>query len=156
MKAYLFSKGETTTELAKWSLERLGFEVVLIYDTNTTFFDKYKIFLEKAVNSKDEIVIRADADVIVHKNFKDLLDDFIEQYKEMDNEAIWWACGRAFCFLKMETIDTAPQIIARPALLSALANLDRFKNESRPETELTRIAEFFDPRRFKAIDIFLS
>ena len=59
MKAYLFSKGETTTELAKWSLERLGFEVVLIYDTNTTFFDKYKIFLEKAVNSKDEIVIRA-------------------------------------------------------------------------------------------------
>ena len=74
----------------------------------------------------------------------------------MKDEEIWWACGRAFCFLKMETIDTAPQIIARPALLSALANLDRFKNESRPETELTRIPEFFDPRRFEAIDIFVG
>lgn len=151
MKAYLFSKGETTTELAQWSLERLGFVVVLIYDTNTTFFDKYKLFLEMAVDSEDEIVVRADADVIVHKNFGKLVDDFVNEY---NGEGFWWVCGRGFCFLKMETIDTAPQIIARPALLSALANLGKFKDATRPETELTRLADFYDPRRFEAQDIF--
>ncbi len=153
MKVYLFSKGETTTALAQWSLERLGFEVILIRDDNTKFYDKYVLFLEQAVESGDKIVIRADADVIVHKNFKGLVKKFIDQYA--DNEKrFWWICGKAFCFLKMEIIDGAPQIISREALLASMANIHRFKDADRPETELTRLADFYAPRRFVALDDF--
>lgn len=156
LKAYLFSKGETTTDLAKWSLERLGFEVILLLDPNTKFYDKYVLFLEQAVESKDEVVIRADADVIVHKNFNEMVKLFLNQREELPYHSDWWWCGKAFCFLRMEMIDTSPQIISREALIESLANIQRFKDASRPETELTRLASFYTPRRFEVQNQFVA
>lgn len=150
IKAYLFSKGETTTDLAEWSLKRLGFDVLVYRDERSTLYKKYQLFIQDALNTSDEVFIRADADVIVHKNFLKLLDFF----KDKTIENLWWVNGKAFCFHRFELVDTAPMIISRKALEAAQNHMHKFEHSSRPETELTRIPDFFFPRRFLATDIF--
>lgn len=61
MKAYVTSIGEPTTDLCVWSLERNGFETVLIQD-QTTLAEKLKRIYSEA----DEDFVRIDADVIVN------------------------------------------------------------------------------------------
>lgn len=146
MKAFLFSKGESTTDLSKWSLERLGFDVRLIYDPKTTLFQKYLQFLNDAKNESE--VVRCDADVIVNKNFTKFVQGFMEQ------KNYWWMHGMLYCYLRRELIYSTPSIMNNNAIKVGLAHFHEYKKESRPETAFSRAKEFMEPRRFAAIDFF--
>lgn len=149
MKAYLFSIGESTTELAKWSLERLGHEVIMLDDPKTSFYEKYREFLNRALNDKDNWVIRTDADVIVNKRLNNMIS-----YAQQNLSGYWWVASKLFCFLRMDIADGAPNVINKKALKAAASRIHEFSKELRPETALTRIPEFMSPRRFLATDYF--
>lgn len=151
MKAYLFSIGESTTELAKWSLERLGIEVILI-EGSDSFHSKYCRFVEMALQSGDQWVLRMDADVIVNKRVADFINHTL--MNAMRDE--WWYACKLFCFLRMDLIDGCPNLISREALEVCKKRLPEVKKELRPETELTRMPEFMNPRRFRATDYFVG
>lgn len=146
MRAFLFSKGESTTDLAKWSLERLGFEVRLLYDEKTTFYEKYLQFLNEAKN--DLAVVRSDADVIVNKNFTKFIRGFMEQ------NDLWWVHGMLYCHLRHDLIYSTPSVMNKQAIQVGLSHFHEYKKALRPETEFSRAKEFMNPRRFAAVDIF--
>lgn len=148
IKAFLFSKGETTTDLAKWSLERLGHEVILLADPKTSFYQKYLDFLNQAKN--EVVVIRADADVVALKRFNDLLTQFNAQ------KDVWWVTGRAFCYHRHDLIDGGLNIMNSQVISLGLQHFHKFKKESRPETALSRVKELFNPRRFLATTLFVG
>lgn len=135
IKAYLFSVGEKTTELSKWSLERLGFEVILIQDPKTTLSQKYSQFIKMHVG--DEWVVRCDADIIVNRHFK----TEVERIIKLPQGDFWWWQFRVFCFLKQEVIGNTPMLMRREVFDYAKAKgYDKvmFANELRPETALFR------------------
>lgn len=140
IKAYLFSIGESTTELSKWSLERLGFEVVLLQDPKTTLAEKYEEFI--ANHEGDEWVVRMDADVIVNKHFEREVKMITNFYKEQeDMKDIWWWQFRTFCMLKQEVINSTPQLMRREFFDYAFKkgyHKNCFREELRPETALFR------------------
>ena len=69
MKAYLCSIGQRTTEICKWKLEQMGFEVVLLNEKES-WEDKYMKFLM----TTNENCIRIDADVIPNITVKDVAE----------------------------------------------------------------------------------
>jgi hypothetical protein len=64
MKAFVTSIGEPTTDLCVWSLERNGFEVVLL-NNGSLLADKLKSIYEQATDD----FVRIDADVVVNSTF---------------------------------------------------------------------------------------
>lgn len=147
MKAFLFSKGETTTDLSDWSLRRQGFDVVKLYDLHTTFYKKYLEFLEMARG--EEVVVRMDADVIVTKGINDLVAEF------MDAKRLYFASGQIFCFLRYDLITGAPHLMSEEAVEIGLKRMKEWSGESRPETSLTRCPEFYEPvRRYDHFPVF--
>lgn len=151
MKAYLFSCGESTTSLAKWSLERLGLEVVLIQDPATSFHHKYMQFLEMARG--EEFVVRWDADVIATREFGGLVKGFLD---DLDRGEAWWWQGIGFCYLKQNIIPVSGNIMTKEAIEVGLKRMAEFAKESRPETKLTRAPEMYEPRRFYVREKFVG
>lgn len=151
MKAYLFSVGESTTDLARWSLERLGHEVIMLGDPNTSFHQKYMEFLARALDAKDKWCIRADADMIMGRGLNKMIS-----YAEQQLAGLWWLNGKSFCFHRMELIESTPSVIHLKGIKAAAMRVLSVKQELRPETALTRIPEFYNPRRFAATDYFLG
>lgn len=141
MKAIITSVGEPTTELCKWSLERNGFEVML-YQSDTSLWQK----LRDIYNNMDEDFLRIDADVVVNRNLNPELLNKLSQ-----DSTVWWWQFITFDWYK---IDIAHQLsfVRKPALPHLVANIDRFKSKSRPETEASRIKELHNPRRFQTYD----
>ncbi|MDZ4228356.1 MAG: hypothetical protein U1E54_03860 [Candidatus Levybacteria bacterium] len=148
MKAFIFSVGEPTTDVAVWSLKRLGFDVTLMHNPKTSFYEKYREFLEKA--RQEDVVIRSDADVIVNKGFMELL----KIYESQNN--VWWMQGKLFCHLKHDLIYGAPNIMNYKAINVGLQHFHEYKREHRPETALSRANELANPRRFRAVDYFVG
>lgn len=132
MRAYITSIGEKTTELCKWSLERNGFEVILV-EGLTTLQEKLKFIY----NDTNEDFVRVDADVIPNRN---LTPDI-----KTDN---WWTQFQMFEWFRQDVGWGGVQFIKKEALPALRANVDQFKWHDRPETELSRIPEFHNPRRF--------
>ncbi len=140
MKAYITSIGESTTDLCKWSLERNGFEVVLIEDKTTTLANKLKQIYEMT----NDDFLRIDADIIVNRNLTPKL------LESLDKKIWWWQfrcfdwfrqdLGHNISFHRVETID-----ILRCRVPEVLLSL-------RPETELSRIPELYNPRRFETYE----
>lgn len=131
MKVYLFSINEATEELSKWSFERLGHQVILIKDIDTSFKEKYEQFLKLA---KDEWVLRSDADVIALRNLNDFIDDG-KDWKETI-EPIFWFQPRYFCFQRYEALGGGIQLMNKEIIKKA--KIVGIKDESRPETALWR------------------
>lgn len=148
MKAFLFSKGESTTELAKWSLERLGHEVVLLYDEKTTFYQKYLEFLNLARN--EQVLIRMDADVIALKSLTRLVEFFTVQ------KELWWMTGKVYCYLRRDIVDAGVNIMNDKIISLGLQQFHQFGDESRPETRLSRTDALYRPRRFLATGFFVG
>lgn len=146
MKAFLFSKGETTTDIAKWALARQGFEVVLLYDPKTTFYEKYIDFLNRAKN--EDWVVRSDADVIVNKN----LPEFVKLVQSMEH--LWWGHGMTYCHLRHALVYGPPSVMNSKAIQVGLAHFHEYRKESRPETAFSRAQELLSPRRFQSFDFF--
>lgn len=141
MKAFVTSIGESTTELCVWALERNGFEVVLIQNGGL-LVDKLKTIYETA----DQDFVRVDADFVPNKEFtpKNL-------YKLADAYAdAWWLQFLAFDWLKLNTSHGGAQFIKREALPALRNHVDEFHREDRPETALSRVEDFYNPRRFQS------
>lgn len=141
MKAVITAFNEPTVELCKWSLERNGFEVILFQD-DSSFWQK----LSDIYNAVDEDFVRIDADVIVNRNLNPELINNLSQ----DN-TVWWWQFTMFDWYKMD-VAYGMSFIRQQALPVLRSNIGRFKDKSRPETEVSRIPELHNPRRFKTYD----
>lgn len=146
MKAFVFSIGETTTDICIWSLKRLGFVVVPIADPKTSFYQKYLEFLSRAKG--EETVIRCDADVVVTKDFTTM----VKMYQSQNQ--FWWFQGKVYCHLKHNLVNTGPNIMNDRVISVGLQHFHEYKHDSRPETRLSRAKELMDPRRYMALDYF--
>lgn len=141
MKAYVTSIGEPTTDLCVWALERNGFEV-LCSKSKSTLAEKLKVIYEVA----DDDFIRVDADVIVNRlctpenvlNMANTLPD------------AWWVQFQCYGWYTQGPIYGGVQFIGGQALQGLRNNIDRFQNVDRPETHMSRIGEFYEPRRFES------
>jgi hypothetical protein len=136
MKAYITSTGEPTTDLCVFSVERNGFEAVLIQDANTTLAQKLKQIYEQA----DDDFIRVDADVILNKA---LTSKTIEYHKNND----WWTQFKVWDWFQQQVANGGVQFIRKAALKALRANVDKFAESERPESQLFRLDEFHNPRR---------
>ncbi len=136
MKAYVTSIGEITRDLCVWSLVRNGFEVVLIEDSSS-LADKLKAIYDIA----DDDFIRVDADVVPNR--------WLTPSKVMQiPEEAWWMQYSCYGWFTQNKIYGGVQFIKKEALPALRNNVVRLRNTIRPETELSRISEFYNPRRF--------
>jgi hypothetical protein len=138
MKAVVTSIGEVTRDLCMWSLERNGFEVVLIEDSST-LADK----LMRIYDSLNEDFIRIDADVVVNRN---ITPDFLIGL----TYHAWWIQLQTFSWFTMDKIWGGIQYIKQPALEALRENIGSHMTDIRPETSMTRLPEFYNPRRFES------
>lgn len=145
MKAYITSIGEETTDLCEWALKRNGFDVQLVYNETTTLAEK----LEYIYGIADEDFVRVDADVIVNRLCR---PELISQATLAHPDA-WWIQFRSWCWYSQGLIYGGVQFIKKEALPALRANIGHFKDISRPETEISRIKEFYEPRRFESHDV---
>lgn len=143
MKAYVTSIGETTTDLCIWSLERNGFEVVLLKD-NSPLVDK----LQRIYAQADDDFVRIDADVVVNKWFTPDTIFLDRSTMRRHEKQIWWIQFQTFGWFKQAPIFGGVQYIKKQAIPTLLQKVDEFYGYDRPETELSRIEEFYNPRRF--------
>lgn len=143
MKAYVTSIGEPTKELCLWALKRNGFKTVLI-ENETSLASKLKFIYDHA----SEDFVRIDADVIVNKDFTPELMRNIQA----SIEDVWWWQFQVFDWLKLDLTHSIG-FIRQEALPALRLNVDRFLNSNRAETELSRVKEFYEPRRFATYNL---
>lgn len=136
MNAIITSVGEPTTDLCKWALERNGFEVTVLQNPSSL---AQKL---KAIYNMNSEFLRVDADIIVNKNMTPAL------LKSLDDSDIWWWQFTTFDWYKQD-ITPSVAYIKSNALPALRKNITRFLKAERPETELSRIDEFYNPRRFE-------
>lgn len=138
MKAVVTSIGEITRDLCVWSLERNGFEVVM-FDDPSTLADK----LRRIYTQLDEDFIRVDADVVVNRALTPTLLNQLTYHA-------WWIQFQTFSWFTMDRIWGGVQFIKQPALPALRANIENHMRDIRPETSMTRLEEFYNPRRFES------
>lgn len=143
MTAYITSIGEPTTDLCKWALERNGFEVKIIKN-NSNLWQK----LKDIYGDTDQEFLRVDADIIVNRN---LTVDLIKSLKTK-RPSIWWWQFLTFDWYKQD-INHAMAYISEKAINDLRSNINKFENSLRPETEVSRIKEFHNPRRMETYEI---
>lgn len=134
MKAFITSIDEPTTELCKWSLERNGFDVVVIKD-NRTLAEKLKDIYFQV----EEDFIRVDADVIPNSVLK-------VQNLNSDID-IWWQQFKTYDWYKQDLTNGGIQYIKRQAIHYLRKNIDDHLEQDRPESQMYRLPEFHNPRR---------
>lgn len=139
MKAYITSIGEPTTDLCEWSVKRLGFDVVMVYNETSSLADK----LEYIYNQADDDFIRVDADVIVNKN--------LLAVNNM-NKNLLWVQYKTFDMYKMDITNGGVQYYSKKLLSTLRANIVKFKHDDRPETRMYRLPEFKERWRFKTAE----
>lgn len=152
MRAFITSIGEKTTDLCQWTLERNGFEVEVI-NNNSSFGSK----LQKIYHSTDEDFVRVDADVVVNRI---LNAEYIEQLFVLDSRTrdnvhlkdAWWVQFMCFDWFQQNLVYGGVQFIKKEALPALRRNVDTLINDDRPETMLSRIPEFYKPRRFESVE----
>lgn len=139
MRAYITSIGEPTTDLCVWALKRNGFDVRVIQRSDS-LAQKLQTIYENA----DDDFLRVDADIIVNRNMTPSLLESL-------NKDIWWWQFITFDWFKQDTTYSMAYI-KRQALPSLRANIGRFKDDIRPETQVSRIEELHEPRRMETYD----
>lgn len=143
MKAYVFSIGEKTTDLCCELMEKYGYEVILFQD-ETTLWDKLKRFYTEALATDDQEFIRIDADIIPNKGVQALVKV---------NDGCLWHCAVGWDWYKQRRDTISIHHMKREAIEKCLQNIESAKNKIRPETHLWRIEEFHWPRVCHQVDI---
>jgi hypothetical protein len=131
MKAYVTSIGESTTDLCVWSLERQGFEVVLIKSASS-LWSKLKEIYEIATDD----FIRVDADVIVNRNVKELIKQ----------DQLWWYQSYCFGWYSQDIVHGGIQFIRQKALNTLRSRIVEAERLERPESWMFRLEQFHNPR----------
>lgn len=134
MRAYVTSIGESTEELCIWALERNGFEVVLVKDDETTLWKK----LQWIYNTAKDDFLRVDADIIVNRNCT--VDSLVE-------DDAWWVQYQTFDWYKQDVAYGGVQFIKKECFEALRNNIDTFVDAERPESQMFRLDEFYNPRR---------
>lgn len=143
MKAVVTSVDERTTDLCVWSLERNGFEVVL-YQSKSSLWEKLKAIYSQL----EEDFIRVDADVIVNRNCKEAN---IKQILKTDYlQKAWWVQFQCWGWYTQDLIYGGVQLIKKEALPDLRQSVDKYEHTNRPETALSRIEAFYNPRKFES------
>jgi len=135
MKCFLTSIGERTTELCRWQLEKLGFEVVLL-DEKESWIDKYKKFIFMA----DKDCLRIDSDVIPNKNIKKLVSD------------CWMVQAKTYDLYRNDVWFTSPVFYSKEAIDLIRLNFDLL-DKNRPETSAWRL---IPKDKLKNLDIIVG
>lgn len=130
MKAFITTIGEPTTDLCKWALERLEFDVQII-EGKSSLWEKLKIIFDY-----DEDFLRVDADTIVNKNVLKLIN---ETY-------LWWYQTLTFDWFKQDLAYGGVQFIRSPAIPIIRQHIDDARSRERPESYLYRLEAFHNPR----------
>lgn len=138
MIAYVTSMNEPTTALCKKRLEKNGFQVFVLNE-NETLAEKLKRIYNANIKGS---FLRVDADIIVNKHMTpELLDSLY-------NPDIWWWQFITFDWYKQD-VSNSMAFISEEALPALRANIDKHLYSLRPETDMSRLKEFNNPRRFK-------
>lgn len=140
MKAFVFSIGEPTTEACVWSLERQGFDVEVVKDSSPLWAKLQYIF----GGDHEEDILRVDADVICNKNVQKLVN--------LQSQA-WYIQCYAWDWLKQDLTHSTPSFIRKEALPAIRNHLEEIIDLDRPETYLTRLPEFYSPRRHETANL---
>lgn len=139
MKAYIFSIGEPTTELCKWSLDRLGFETVVVSNNDTSLWSKLKYIY----NHVNDDFLRIDADIICNKN--------VLKLEPQDN--CWWHQCYGWDWYAQDLNPIGINWIKKECLPALRSNIEQFENAERPESQMFRLGEFHNPRRCEVHNI---
>jgi len=139
IKAYITSIGEPTTDLCEWSVKRLGFETVMIYNETSSLADK----LEYIYNQADDDFIRIDADVIVNKNLLAVNNVSLN---------LMWVQYKTFDMYKLDLTNGGVQYYSKKIIPTLRANIGKFKHDNRPETRMYRLPEFNERWRFQTAE----
>lgn len=137
MRAVITSIDETTTDLCEWSLNRLGFRVYIVKSQKTTLYQKLAtIFdIEDIIN---EDFLRVDADVVVNRNVLELIKQ----------DKLWWYQAQCFDWFQQDVSHGGVQFIRKECFPAIKKHLHEAERMERPETYLSRLIEFHEPRRF--------
>lgn len=138
VQTYITSVGESTTDICQWSLERLGFKPIVIKDT-TSLWDK----LNRIFKSAEEDILRIDADVIVNRNVINLTKQ---------NE-LWWYQALTFDWHKQDITHGGIQFIRKECLPAIKKHINEAARLERPESYLSRLEEFHNPRVFGTYEV---
>lgn len=150
MRAIITSINEQTTNLCEWALKRNGFDVTLIINAQTTLAEK----LSQIYDYIDEDFLRVDADTVVNRNCTP--ENIIKIVAEDQLKDAWWVQFRTYDWFKQDLTHGGLQFIKREALPALRANIGKFQHINRPETELSRIWEFYNPRRFETSEALMG
>lgn len=129
MRAYVFSIGESTTDLCVELMQKYGFEVVLFQD-ETSLWAKLKRFYEEALATKDHQFVRIDADIIPNKNAA-----IIPHSK---NDYPLWECSVGWDWYKQDRGSISIHYMNRLAAEMCLRHIAEAEALTRPETHLWR------------------
>lgn len=140
MRAVITSIGEDTTELCEWSLNRLGFRIYTVKSATTLWGKLQTIFDIEEILEED--FIRVDADVIVNKNVLELIKQ----------DKLWWYQALTFDWFKQDTTHGGIQFIRKQCFPAIKKHLKEAERLERPESYLSRLAEFHNPRRFATFE----
>lgn len=125
MKCYIFSIGEKTTDLCCELMREYGFEVIL-YQDQTSLWEKLKRFYTEALETKDDVFVRVDADIIPNKNVLKL-------------SSIGWTCASGYDWYKQDTGAISVHMMTRPIIEECLKHIEEARDKLRPETHLWRL-----------------
>lgn len=128
MRAYITATNEPTIDLAKWSLKRWGFDVV-VYQGDDRLSDKLSNIYHDA---KDDFV-RMDADVIANSN--------VQMLSLQGTSDVWWEQYLTFDMYKCDVTHGGIQLVKKEALKYLRANIGEFMHDERPETRMYRLDE---------------
>lgn len=139
MKCYVFATDEATLDLCVWSLERNGWEVV-VYQDDTSLWAK----LKRLYNEAEDGFARVDADVIVNRDFA---PDRLTAVP-----TVWWLQYCTFDWYKQNVTTGGAHVIGYEALPALRYNIGTYETSERPESQMYRIDEFYNPRRCETVN----
>lgn len=123
----MLSIGEKTTDLCCELMEEYGFDVIL-YQDQTSLWEKLKRFYTEALETKSDAYVRIDADIIPNRNVLKL-------------QSKGWTCASGYDWYKQDRGAISIHLMTRPIVELCLAKIGEAKNEVRPETYLWRLPE---------------
>lgn len=134
MRAYITSIGEPTTDLCKWSVERNGYEAVIV-DGDSSLAQK----LQWIYNEVEDDFLRIDADVICNRNLNRKLTP--------GKGYIWWIQYMTYDWYNQDAMYGGVQFVKKHALPTLRKNIQDHITAERPESQMFRLPAFHEPRR---------
>lgn len=127
MKAFVFSIGEKTTDLCCELMKEYGFEVIL-YQDQTSLWEKLRRFYTEAVESGEDKFVRIDADIIPNRNVLKLIESPMS-----------WACASGYDWYKQDRGAISIHVMNSWVVKQCLENIYEARDRVRPETYLWRL-----------------